>query len=266
MIEFVLSPRETARFGLRVGRATVESVDAEELVAALAREAMDVAILRLPSQAIASLDGLSRRGFDTIIADTLVTYEIALAHRAPSADRAQVTLRPATRSDARLLESMTREIFEGYVTHYHANPLFAPDKILDGYAEWAAFHLDRSDGRGAWIVERDGVRVGFSCYRVDAQESLAIGVLNGILPGARGRGNYRAMLRAMLDDFTALGVRRFSIATQLHNVAVQRTWVSEGMTLRDSSNTVHINVPASADRDGLERLASPIAGNTANLD
>jgi predicted acetyltransferase len=137
---------------------------------------------------------------------------------------------------------MTREIFAGYATHYHANPLFAPDKILDGYAEWAASHSDQIDGTGAWIVERDKNIVGFSCYRVDTQQGLAVGVLNGILPGARGRGNYRAMLRAMLDHFTALGVRRFSIATQLHNVAVQRTWVSEGLTLGDVSNTVHINM------------------------
>lgn len=246
MIEFVPSPRESARFGLRIGRATIDRVDAEEIASALRRDPLDFAILRFPQRAIDVLDGLRSHGFHPIVADTLVSYEGALEARKPSRSHPEVTLRPATHSDARLLESMTREIFDGYVTHYHANPLFPPDKILDGYTEWATSHVDQIDGAGAWIVERDGDVVGFSCYRVNAKDSLAIGVLNGILPSARRRGNYRAMLRGMLDQFAVLGLRRFSIATQIHNIAVQRTWATEGLTLRDVSNTVHINMLSAA--------------------
>jgi len=242
MIEIVPSPRESARFGLRIGRATIDRVDVEGIASALRRNPLDFAILRLPSRAIDALDGLRRYGFDPIIADTLVSYEIALESSRSSERHSEITLRPATRDDARLLESMTREIFHGYVTHYHANPLFASDKILDGYAEWAAGHLDQIDGVGAWIVQHDKEIVGFSCYQIVAKDSLAIGVLNGILPRARGRGNYRAMLRGMLDHFAALGLQRFSIATQIHNSAVQRTWTKEGLTLREVSNTVHINM------------------------
>ncbi len=242
MIEFLPSPRESARFGLRIGRATVDRVDAEEIASALRRAPLDFAILRIPSHAIDALDGLRAQGLNPIVADTLLSYEIALDARGPCGSRPEVTLRAATRDDARLLESMTREIFDGYMTHYHASPLFPPEKILDGYAEWAASHLDQIDGAGAWIVERDSDVVGFSCYRVVAKDRLAIGVLNGILPRARGRGNYRAMLRGMLDHFAALGLQRFSIATQIHNSAVQRTWTKEGLTLRDVSNTIHINM------------------------
>jgi GNAT superfamily N-acetyltransferase len=242
MIEFHLSPRESARFGLRIGRATIDRVDEVGLALALRRNPLDFAILRLPSCAIDALDALRRYGFNPIIADTLVSYEVALESPRSSESRSEVIFRPATRDDAQLLESMTREIFDGYVTHYHANPLFAPDKILDGYAEWAASHLDQIDGAGAWIVEHDNEIVGFSCYRIVAKDSLAIGVLNGILPRARGRGNYRAMLRGMLEHFAALGLQRFSIATQIQNSAVQRTWTKEGLTLREVSNTVHIHV------------------------
>lgn len=244
MIEFVSSPRETARFGLRIGRATVARVEAEEIISALERESTDVAILRLPGHAIGAVDELRRHGFAPIIADTLVRYEIDLLSRQPSAGGSQVVLRPATRSDAGLLESMTRQIFAGYVSHYNANPRFQPDKILDGYAEWATSHLDSADdAAGAWLVESNGEVVGFSCYRLDAETGVATGVLNGIVPGARGKGNYRAMLRRMLDHFAVLGARRFSIATQLHNVGVQRTWATEGLVLGDVSNTVHINLP-----------------------
>ena len=36
-------------------------------------------------------------------------------------------------------------------------------------------------------------------------------------------------------------MRRFAIATQMQNVAVQRIWLSEGLLLRRTDNTVHIN-------------------------
>lgn len=243
MIEFVPSPRESARFGLRIGRASVDTIDAADLVSALEREPLDVAILRVPSRAIEGLDDLGRYGLSLIIADTLVRYEIDLRSRDASANASGVVLRPATRNDSRLLESTTRETFAGYISHYHANPRFPPNKILDGYAEWATTHLDPDDDHtGAWIIERDGGTVGFSCYRLDTKDSLAVGVLNGIVPRARGKGNYRAMLRRMLDHFARLGIRRFSIATQAHNVAVQRTWTSEGLVLCDVNNTVHINM------------------------
>jgi GNAT superfamily N-acetyltransferase len=240
MIDFKPSPKESARFGLRIGRATVEEADAEDIVSALEREPWDVAILRLPSRAIDVLDDLRRHGLAAIVADTLVTYEISLESRRPS-ECPGVTLREAAGADRPLLESMSREIFEGYVSHYHANPLFPPDRILDGYGEWAASHLDELDGAGAWIVETDGKVVGFSCYRIDTEHGIAVGVLNGIRPAARGRGNYRAMLRAMLDHFARLGLSRFSITTQAHNLAVQRTWMREGLTLHHVVTTVHIN-------------------------
>ncbi len=125
---------------------------------------------------------------------------------------------------------MARAIFVDYESHYHANPLFARDKILDGYAEWAARHVEADDGSAAWLVERDGELAGFSCYRIDA-DGTAIGVLNGVLPAARGRGVYRGMLHRMLEHFAAMGARRFEIATQTHNTIVQRVWAESGLSL-----------------------------------
>jgi hypothetical protein len=136
---------------------------------------------------------------------------------------------------------MARAIFADYATHFHANPLFAHDRILDGYAEWAARHAKAHDGSAAWLVEHEGALAGFSCYSVDVASGAATGVLNGILPEARRRGAYRAMLGAMLADFSTNGLRRFHIATQAHNAAVQRVWTSLGLALERESHTVHIN-------------------------
>lgn len=234
------SPLESARFGLRVFRASVDEIDADRIASEIERERVDVAILRLPASAIASADGLTRHGFAAIIADTQVVYRAGLDTYAHSPADPSVTLRPATRDDAALLDRMARAIFADYESHYHANPLFARDKILDGYAEWAARHVESDDGSAAWLVEHDDKVAGFSCYRIDA-DGTAIGVLNGVLPAMRGRGIYRGMLHQMLQRFAAMGARQFEIATQTHNTIVQRVWVRSGLSLQARYNTLHVN-------------------------
>jgi len=234
------SPHESARFGLQIFRASVETIDAERIASEIERERVDVAILRLPASAIASADALARYGLAPIVADTQVVYRAGLdTYAHPPADLS-VALRPATRGDAALLDRMARAIFADYESHYHANPLFARDKILDGYAEWAARHVESDDGSAAWLVEHDDEVAGFSCYRIDA-DGTAIGVLNGVLPTVRGRGIYRGMLHQMLRRFAAMGARRFEIATQTHNTIVQRVWVRSGLSLQARYNTLHVN-------------------------
>lgn len=240
------SPLESARFGLRVYRASVDAIDADLIAGEIERESVDVAILRLPATATGAADALARHGFAPILADTQVVYGIGLETYRPVPADDSIVLRPATRADAALLDRMAREIFAGYESHYHSNPLFAPDRILAGYAEWAARHVVADDGSAAWLVERDGDLVGFSCYRIDAG-GTAIGVLNGVLPGARHRGVYRGMLGRMLTRFAEMGLSRFEIATQTHNVIVQRVWIANGLTLRAEYHTLHVNVLRSRD-------------------
>ena len=234
------SPLESARFGLRVFRASVDAIDADRIADEIERERVDVAILRLPATAIGGVEALAERGFAPIIADTQVVYGIDLASYAPAPDATPIVLRPATRDDATLLARMARSIFADYESHYTANPLFARDRILEGYAEWAARHVEARDGSAAWLVEHDGVLAGFSCYRIEP-DGVAVGVLNGVLPEARGRGIYRGMLTRMLMQFAGRGLRRFEIATQTHNTIVQRVWAESGLSLRATYNTLHVN-------------------------
>jgi GNAT superfamily N-acetyltransferase len=234
------SPLESARFALRIFRASIDAIDAHRLADEIEREKVDVAILRLPAAAIDGAAALERCGYAPIVADTQVVFGIALESCAPDFFDDSVALRPATREDAALLARMARSVFADYPSHYHANPLFAPGKILDGYAEWAARHVQTDDGSAAWLVEREGALAGFSCYRVGAA-GVARAVLNGVLPEARGRGVYRGMLRRMLARFADAGLDRFEIATQTHNAIVQRVWAESGLSLAAKCNTLHIN-------------------------
>lgn len=235
------SPLESARFGLRVFRASVDAIDADRIADEIDRERVDVAIVRLPASAIGGADALVQYGLAPIVADTQVLYAIDLGSRTSMPADASITLRAATGDDARLLDNMARSVFADYESHYHANPLFAREKVLEGYAEWAARHAGADDGSAAWLVERDGSLAGFSCYRIDRAGGTAVGVLNGVLPAARGHGVYRGMLHRMLDHFAGIGMRRFEIATQTHNAAVQHVWAESGFSLQAKCNTLHIN-------------------------
>jgi GNAT superfamily N-acetyltransferase len=234
------SPEDSARFGLEIWRADIARLDAPSLIDALRRERVDVAIIRLPAQALPSIHSLADVGLTPLVADTRVTYDIALTDA--ESDEDNVELVAAMPEDAPRLEARVREIFARYPTHYHVNPLLAADDILDGYAEWAASFVRSSSPECiAWHVALHDEIVGFSCCTFDAASGEAVGVLNGIAPTARGRGIYRAMFRRMLSTLAKRGARRFSIATQAHNIAVQRVWTSEGLGLRSAANTIHIN-------------------------
>jgi GNAT superfamily N-acetyltransferase len=236
------SPYESARFGLRIFRGTPELADAGALIDEIRRERVDIAILRVADEAQMLAATICEAGMPSIVADTLVQYSLDICSRHTVPSDTSIRLRRAEHRDMAALEWMVRQIFEGYATHYHANPLFDPARILDGYAEWAVRHIE-ADARGrlAWIVEADGEDVGFSCIELATDHRQARGVLNGVLPAQRGRGVYRRMLRAMLDRFGDEGVHRFVISTQAHNAAVQRVWSSEQLTLDRSESTVHVN-------------------------
>jgi GNAT superfamily N-acetyltransferase len=241
MIALRFSPLESARFGLRVFRAEGDEIDGAALAGTLKSKHVDIAILRLPPQVLGSLQTLREHELIAIVADTRVTYDIALPAAIEPADES-VRLVPALPSDVSRLQSLVRDVFAGYVTHYHANPLLRPDDILNGYVEWASSYV-RAGRAGdiASLVESRGKIAGFSCCAFDSDSGVATGVLNGIIPAERGRGVYRAMLRRMLHDFSSRGAIRFVTATQVQNLTVQRVWTNEGFVLRSAANTVHLN-------------------------
>jgi hypothetical protein len=237
----VFSFFESKRFGLRIFRGTTQGADADSLIRELERERVDVAILR-GAAAEALRAGLSERGLRVIDAGTIVRYAADLRSRVRTSPDPRLGFRRATADGTGRLDTMARQVFAGYTTHYHANPLFTPSRILEGYAEWATRYADPNDPcRSAWIIEYEGQAAGFSCLETAADRSEARGVLNGILPAWRGRGIYRAMLRATLDALAAEGIPRFVIATQTQNLPVQHVWRTERMVFERSESTIHVN-------------------------
>lgn len=242
------SPLDSSRFGCQVFRGSIEKVDDRALLSAIIEGNVDIAILRVPSGTGRGLQRLGRYGMPPIHADTLVYYHLALDKYTPTmlrnADLEFATARPSDRDEIMKLVLAT---FDGYVSHYHANPQLKSGDILDGYAEWAAGYIDsESSQRTTWVVRSAGTIVAFACCSSDASSNTAEGVLYGVHPAYSGRGLYGDLIRHTQAEYKKLGFASMEVSTQIWNLAVQKVWAREGFVLRESFDTYHVNAMLSS--------------------
>lgn len=246
---------DSDRFGLRVFRAHAAQVDGRQLFGEIVANDADIAIVRVPAGSGGQLQRLGRYGMHPIHADTLVYYQVPLADRVPQPLRnADLVFAEATDDDADELEALVAGTFDGYVSHYHANPRLDPTLILAGYTEWAAGYL-AGDGhdRIAWVARRDGVIVAFACCRHDEQRQECEGVLYGVHPDHSGGGIYGDLIRYTQAQYRARGYRTMTVSTQIWNLAVQKVWAREGFVLDRAYDTFHVNAMLSAGDALVER-------------
>ncbi|KAB8179317.1 GNAT family N-acetyltransferase [Lysobacter maris] len=241
------SQLDSNRFGLIIHRGTLEKVDERALLRELIANQVDVAILRLPAGSAGRLQKLSKYGMPPIHADTLVYYQVALESYEPRPLRNQdIAFSIATPSDMAEVEHLVEATFDGYVSHYHANPYLDRTDILAGYAEWAAGYLTDTEGRITWVARRDGNIVAFASCAFDASTDLCEGVLYGVHPDHAGGGLYGDLIRHTQTEFRKRGFQLMKVSTQVWNLAVQKVWAREGFSLTRAFDTVHINAMLSA--------------------
>jgi acyl dehydratase/GNAT superfamily N-acetyltransferase len=236
------SPAESARFGLRIARAVLESLDDRALVREIVDMRLDVAIVRLPATASSAIQRLSRAGLHPVHADTLVYYAARLDRYTPLPLRnAELVFERASAADAPILSQLIHHAFADYQSHYHSNPRFPAQSILDGYKEWAGSYVDSSDGRETWIARRDGAIIAFACCRASENGEDCEGVLYGVDPDHAGGGLYGDLIRHTQAVYKARGFQTMKVSTQIQNFAVQKVWAREGFVLTQAYDTFHIN-------------------------
>ena len=242
------SAPDSARFGLRVFRGRGERVDERKLFQEIVATDADLIIVRSPAGASSAMNRLARYGLHPIHADTLVYYGMSLAdHESPPLRNTDLCFSEATDQDMDALQLLVARTFEGYVSHYHANPLLDREKILAGYAEWACGYLaSEQPGRITWVAKRNDTLVAFACCSHDAVGDDCEGVLYGVDPAHSGGGLYGDLIRFTQAQFRARGFRRMNVSTQVWNLAVQKVWAREGFFLCKAWDTYHINAMLSA--------------------
>jgi len=242
-LELAPSPLDSQRFGMRVHRGRCERLDDRALFEALVAQRVDVAILRTPAGASTAWQRLGRYGLLPIHADTLVYYRTSLQDLpARPLRNADLAFAEATDADRDALAALVRTTFDGYVSHYHANPAFDPQRVLAGYMEWATGYIASGEaGRITWVARRAGEIVAFACCSFDQATGEAEGVLYGVHPAHAGGGLYGDLIRYTQAQFRARGFRAMVVSTQIWNYAVQKVWTREGFVLDKAYDTWHVN-------------------------
>lgn len=221
----LLSDLDTARFGVRIGRATVTTLEQVDEVAGCCDLAMaivrcDAADLRL-AQAIEDAGGR--------LCDTLVWFARQLDDLLPWPDG----VREATEGDRGLLAGIAAAAFAGYGGHYHADPRLDRAAADATYADWARRSIGTVDR--VWVAED----AGFLTLRRNGPDETEI-VLNAVRPDRQRQGLYARLVRAALAWSDQAGAKRCIVSTQLSNVAVQRVWARLGFVPSSSLHTFHL--------------------------
>lgn len=228
---------DSARFGIRVERGTCAGdITPENVLADVKRSPADLIILRTDSGRTDIATALQQQGEFVIHADTLV-YHGMLLH--PGAGQAAANVRRATDADREAIAHIAAASFDGYRSHYSANPLLPQHKVHAGYIEWAQSRLGDADSSATWVVCDGDAVAGFATC--DQQGDTVDIVLNAVHPAFERRGHYGTLLGHIIRHASGQSFRRLIISTQVWNYGVQRQWAKAGLRLYAALDTYHLD-------------------------
>lgn len=228
------------RFNLRIFRGSADKLEPQNLLRIIEDECVDVAILRVPTSEQHTFSQLSLLPFPVLIADTIVRFDIDLRHSpAQPLRNAHIISRRATEADRAVLEELIDISFKDYRTHYHSNPLFDPQLVLEGYKEWALSCLAPGDKRVCFLFYAGEQAVAYTTNEL--HDTYGEGIIFGARPNIPSRGLYGDLVRHTKQYVQDHGIHKIRAVTQVQNHGVQRVWVREGFSPAHSYCTIHIN-------------------------
>lgn len=232
---------DSYRFGLVIYRMQAQELDVPYLIKTILDNKIDTAIVRIPATKLNQIGRLERTSMPFIVADSLVYYHADL-HKIPVRTyvNEDINFTLATPEDHELLNHLVLETFGNYVNHYRNNPFFDNMHVNEGYQDWVRSYAEGHEERLCWIVRRGERPVGFGTFNFQ-KENKARGILYGVIPSERGKEVFRDIIRHGMNEAKARGIDNFQATGQLENIAAHRVWSSEGMSIRHSFNTLHIN-------------------------
>lgn len=236
------SPLESARFGREVDRLTVPVAAGDCLPAvrdAVLGSRADVVVLRYPAEHVGWFAELAALGRTAVFADCLLYWRLRAGEgRAPAPSPDLTTAGPG---DPAVTRDLVGDIFAAYGNHYRANPLFGAAEALAGYQEWA---LTAAAAGGCLTLRERGTSAVWDMATLEETGPRTEILLAGVVPGARGRGVYAHLLRAVEEGALARGAAEVVIFTQAHNTRVRRAWARYGFTPAQALLTVHLIRPS----------------------
>jgi ribosomal protein S18 acetylase RimI-like enzyme len=232
------APLDSARFGIQVARARhATDVDAGPLLQQIRHSSADLIILRTDAGDSRIVTALQQQGEFVIHADTLVYHGLSL-HEGAGCESPDV--RRAVTADSAAIAAIAAASFQGYRSHYTANPLLSQDLVHKGYVEWSQSRLDEAnDSSATWVVCDGEAVAGFATC--DQSGGTVDIVLNAVDPGFERRGHYGRLLNHLIHHYSSRSLDRLIVSTQIWNYGVQRQWAKAGLRLYTAMDTYHLD-------------------------
>lgn len=237
-MEFSFSSIETSRFGVRCGRCdNYVAGDLERLKREIVANRCSLVTIRCDATQLAAARELTAVG--AFLADTIVQFETTdpLANKSALPPK-DIAIELASPADEDALASLARDAFGDYVNHYRADSRLDDDAVTEAMIDWTTSFLRTSAARAVLIARRNSDPVGYACMALENGDT-AVGVLHGVARHARKQGIYADLLHAGFAWGAATGAHRMTVATQLHNLATQRTMTRLGMRIFNATYTFH---------------------------
>lgn len=229
---------DSARFGVSVDRVLVPAGGGDPLPAVLQSEA-DVVIVRFPASATGVFAQLLQPSHHVIHADTLMYWHLQVGQGQRPDPRKGLTSRTSSGSTNSIrpetVDALVADVFAGYGNHYSANPLFAGDKILAGYQEWARHAV--TTGTVVVLSESDE-DVAFATLSLDDSDVEI--ELAGVGATRQGTGIYPHLLAAVESEAIERSGVQILYSTQAHNTIAQRALARFGFLPLQTFTTVHV--------------------------
>jgi ribosomal protein S18 acetylase RimI-like enzyme len=228
---------DSTRFGARIFRANVLlATDVAPILADCRGDGAEMLIVRCPSDRIGVVQELQRAGASLM--DTLVYFRASVPESPGATLPPGIDVRPFQASDLPALTDVTREAFNHYFGHYHADSRLNPQLATEGYVEWCMGLTSLADTTMKVVTDRREVLGYLATRRADQDRSAEI-VLNAVAPRAQGRGLYGWLVKDALADCARYTEREIRASTQLQNVAPQKVWVRNGFEPQEAYYTFH---------------------------
>lgn len=228
-----LAPWDSAFFGLRIGRLTLErpsAGDVERAVAWADREGLHCLYALVDAGHPPSLRALEQARFDLM--DIRLTLDRAVGDAVPEAD---VPIDVPAAADVEALKALAR------VSHPHTrfgrDARFDAGRAAELYAAWIEKAFAEDDA--IVLVPRDAGRPGgyLTLHGIGGPEA-AIGLIAVAQPN-QGRGIGRALLAEGLSRLQGAGAERVTVVTQGANPQAVRFYETYGFRARSCQLWYH---------------------------
>ena len=199
------------------------------------RDGVDLLIANCRTTERRTIQRMEESGFRLM--DAIVCFELDLTK--PFPPPGSISIRPANVGEEDRLAEVAVRAFQGYSSHYHADPRLDPARCEEAYPDWVRRSCrERGERSEVIVAEVEHEPVGFVLMRVQGERET-ISPLAAVLPEhRRGKVIYSLAVR-VFEWSISKGAERTFAMIQLDNIPMQRAMLKMGFEPSYSYYTFH---------------------------